>query len=48
MICYRRLAQLYIGTNELHDANPEKFKFIIFDKERQPRTLQLNHYVTIQ
>ena len=24
-------------------ANPEKFQFIIFDKERQPRTLQLNH-----
>ena len=29
-------------------ANPEKFQFIIFDKERQPRTLQLNHNVTIQ
>ena len=29
-------------------ANPEKFKFIIFDKERQPKTLQLNHNVTIQ
>ena len=29
-------------------ATPEKFKFIIFDKERQPRTLQLNHNVTIQ
>ena len=28
-------------------ANPEKFQFIIFDKERQPRTLQLNHNVTI-
>ena len=27
-------------------ANPEKFQFIIFDKERQP--LQLNHNVTIQ
>ena len=25
-----------------------KFQFIIFDKERQPRTLQLNHNVTIQ
>ena len=24
-------------------ANPEKFQFIIFDKERQPWTLQLNH-----
>ena len=29
-------------------ANPEKFQFIIFDKEQQPRTLQLNHNVTIQ
>ena len=29
-------------------ANPEKFQFIIFDKERQQRTLQLNHNVTIQ
>ena len=29
-------------------ANPEKFQFIIFDKERQPRTLQFNHNVTIQ
>ena len=29
-------------------ANPEKFQFIIFDKERQPRTLQLNQDVTIQ
>ena len=29
-------------------ANPEKFQSIIFDKERQPRTLQLNHNVTIQ
>ena len=28
-------------------ANPEKFQFIIFDKEREPRTLQLNHIVTI-
>ena len=28
--------------------NPEKFQFIILDKERQPRTLQLNHNVTIQ
>ena len=28
-------------------ANPEKFQFIIFDKERQPMTLQLNHDVTI-
>ena len=26
----------------------EKFQLIIFDKERQPRTLQLNHNVTIQ
>ena len=24
-------------------ANPEKFQFIIFDKEQRPRTLQLNH-----
>ena len=29
-------------------ASPEKFKCIIFDKERQPRTLQLNHNVPIQ
>ena len=29
-------------------ANPEKFQFIIFDKERQPRTLQLYHNVIIQ
>ena len=29
-------------------ANPEKFQFIIFDKERQPRTLQLNLDITIQ
>ena len=29
-------------------ANPEKFQFIIFDKERQPRTLLSNHDVTIQ
>ena len=29
-------------------ANPEKILFIIFDKERQSRTLQLNHNVTIQ
>ena len=29
-------------------ANPEKFQLIIFDKERQPRTLQLNQNVTIQ
>ena len=29
-------------------ANPEKFQFIIFDKERQPRTLQLTHGVTTQ
>ena len=29
-------------------ANPEKFQFIIFDKERQSGTLQLNHNVTIQ
>ena len=29
-------------------ANPEKFQLIIFDKERKPRTLQLNHDVTIQ
>ena len=29
-------------------ANPENFQFIIFDKERQPRNLQLNHNVTIQ
>ena len=29
-------------------ANPENLQFIIFDKERQPRTLQLNHDVTIQ
>ena len=31
-------------------ANPEKFQFIIFDKELQctARTLQLNHDVTIQ
>ena len=30
-------------------TNPEKFQFIIFDKERQPsRTLQLNHNVAIQ
>ena len=28
-------------------ANPEKFQFIIFNKERQPRTLQLNHNVTL-
>ena len=28
-------------------ANPKKFQFI-FDKERQPRTLQLYHNVTIQ
>ena len=48
MICYHWLAQLYIGTNELHEANPEKFKFINFDKERQPRISQLNHNVTIQ
>ena len=29
-------------------ANPEKIQFIIFDKEQQPKTLQLNHNVTIQ
>ena len=29
-------------------ANPEKFLFIFFDNERQPRTLELNHNVTIQ
>ena len=29
-------------------ANLEKNQFIIFDKERQPMTLQLNHNVTIQ
>ena len=29
-------------------ANPKNIQFIIFDKERQPRTLQLNHNVTIQ
>ena len=29
-------------------AKPETFQFIVFDKERQPRTLQLNHNVTIQ
>ena len=29
-------------------ANPEKFSFFICDKERQPRTLQLNHDVIIQ
>ena len=29
-------------------AHPEKFQFIIFDKERQPRTLQLNHNIAIQ
>ena len=29
-------------------ANPKRFQFIIFDKERQLRTLQLNHNVTIQ
>ena len=29
-------------------TNPDKFQFIIFDKEPQPRTLQLNHNVTIQ
>ena len=29
-------------------ANPEKCQFIIFDKERQPRALQLNNNVTIQ
>ena len=29
-------------------ANPEKFQCIIFDKERQPKTIQLNHNVTIQ
>ena len=29
-------------------TKPEQFQFIIFDKERQPRTLQLNHNVTIQ
>ena len=29
-------------------ANPEKFQFVMIDKERQPRTLQLNHNVTIQ
>ena len=29
-------------------ANPEKFQFIIFDKERQSWSLQLNHNVTIQ
>ena len=32
----------------MHAGNPEKFQFIISDKERQPRTLQLNHNVTIQ
>ena len=29
-------------------ADPEKFQFVIFDKERQPKTLQLNDDVTIQ
>ena len=29
-------------------ANPEKCQFISFEKERQPRILQLNHNVTIQ
>ena len=29
-------------------ANHEKFQFIIFDKERQSGTLQLNHNITIQ
>ena len=29
-------------------ANPEKFQFFIFEKERQPKTTQLNHNVTIQ
>ena len=29
-------------------ANPENFQFIIFDKERQPRSLQLNYNVIIQ
>ena len=29
-------------------ATPERFQFIVFDKERQPRTLQMNHNVTIQ
>ena len=29
-------------------ANLEKNQFIIFDKEQQPMTLQLNHNVTIQ
>ena len=29
-------------------ANPKKEKFFIFGNERQPRTLQLNHNVTIQ
>ena len=29
-------------------ANLEKIQFIIFDKERKPMTLQLNHNVTIQ
>ena len=29
-------------------AHPENVQFIIFDKERQPRILKLNHDVTIQ
>ena len=49
MIYYQRLAQSYIGTKMNYmQANTEKFTFIIFDKERQQRTLQLNHNVTIQ
>ena len=29
-------------------ANPENFQYINYDKERQPRSLKLNHSVTIQ
>ena len=35
-------------TMNCMQTNPEKFQFIIFDKEEQSRTLQLNHNVTIQ
>ena len=39
---------IYWYKMNIMQANPEKLQFIIFGKEQEPWTLQLNHNVTIQ
>ena len=46
-ICYQQHNDILV-QNELHAGKRLKISVYYFDKERQPRTLHLNHNVTIQ